>query len=226
MTCEERQRYWNERLDRWDGDPTTFHPDWDEHIDACDRCRASSAGFDTLREAIATWPAPPPASAASLARLERLGASRMIRARGRGPHVLSSRLSVPLGLAASVLLVAWLGSSPDRRDGGADPNLPTTVQSRQVSVSIKGSSRATRRLVLEDPGPDARIGRDVLALDTSIRHGDGAGTPPPEIVASIGLTAEGGGHQGGGPIPDSARYAFGFLLGPESPSNGGLASGL
>ncbi len=227
MTCEERQRYWNERLDSGVGRSPSFEPEWDAHLDACERCRVVSAGFETLRETIEAWPSPMPASTASIAKLERLGAWYSWRLGRRFRAARAARIAVPLGLAASLAGIAWLDSPEGRTPDRGVHAPPPRPSARPVLVSLREARRATRELTREVSGSAARIGREILDLDATLAAEDD-GQPPESRspAAHPGRATEGPGHPGGRPIPESARHAFGFLLGPEGPPPSEIINGL
>ena len=227
MTCEERQQFWNDLLDARGRGAWAFEPDWDAHADCCERCRAISEGYESLRLALEAWPGPPPASSASLARLADLRVPGTCR-RDDGRLVRFMRVAMPIGLAASLLAIAWIDSSPDwlERQFAAEPSL--SLKARPWAHSIQAAKRATIELAREAAAPAARIGRAVLDLEKFEGAGRSSARRPREPVAGPGwISPDGQARDLPGQIPDSARHAFSFLLGstadgpsPVEPSGG------
>ncbi len=192
MTCEERQRFWNDRLDSA-GDAWSPGPSWDPHLATCEHCQAVDAGFETLGRAIGAWSASAPAPPAFATLRFAARASEESRKR----PAWAFRIAIPLATAASALLIA---RSVSPQHPGPGPAAPAPILARSPA-SVPTSPVAAR--------PSPEVAR--LAPERAGWVGDAPAGEPSPRGGSAAATVE---ARARSPLGDSARQAFGFLIGP------------
>jgi hypothetical protein len=240
MNCREFERGWNELLDIRSTGSTELERALEAHASACEPCRAVSARYQVLRQALSAWKSPPRPSARSIERLHDLTVPSASPGPSRRPS--SARNWLGLASAAAVFALAWLGTTgwlsrtlPGRPAPDSVPSV-AIASSRPLALALAEATEATIDLAREASAPVARIGREVLDLDNlagsvTIERADVAtiraapSSIPSDLLQSVGQRV----NEGVKPISGSARHAFSFLLGPPpdpDPAPGEARDGL
>ena len=227
MNCREFEKLWDDLLDaRWEA-PAHLERSLEVHASACSRCRAVSARYQMLRQAISSL-RPPTPSAESMERLYALTVPAsppsipIVASMAR--HLLRKSLA-----AAAAVALAWLGGSWWTSRQPAEQPTPAatrtaSVPHRPLGLALADATEATLDLAREASAPASRIGREMLDLGKLSTSGldvppdsveDESESESPDEPASDLFKAVGE-RVGAGvkPISGSARHAFGFLLGP------------
>jgi hypothetical protein len=228
MNCREFEELWDDLLDaRWEV-PAHLERGLEVHASACARCRAVSARYQMLRQAISSL-RPPTLSAESMERLYALTVPAsppsipIVASRAR--HLLRKSLA-----AAAAFALAWLGGSWWTSRQPAEQPAPAatrtaSVPHRPLGLALADATEATLNLAREASAPASRIGREMLDLGNLSTSGpdvpedsvDDSGSPDDpasDLFKAVGERVGAGVK----PISGSARHAFGFLLGqPDEP---------
>jgi hypothetical protein len=224
MHCLDFERLWNERLDARDHASSDLQQALEAHAVVCPACRKIASRYQTLLQVLrsAACPPAPPADFP----LRFLQACDLDRSPVRRPVRIRMMMG-PLALAASLLLVAFLGwrSLPE----GPGPKPSGKTEAPRVAAddppllidALVTASSATWDLALETSAPAARIGREFLDAAT-FREPSPAPGPAPvtelaltlpisqtEVLQSVGE----GVNARVLPLSGTAQHAFGFLLG-------------
>lgn len=227
MNCLEFEEFWNELLDARRDPDDRVESSLEAHASTCERCRAVSARYQLLRQAIPAL-RPPVASAASLERLYALTVPSSPPTISIATSRFKAILRKPLAAAAAVAL-AWLGGSlwistgPDERP---EPALMTSIgpPQRPLGLALADETEAILDLARDASAPASRIGREMLDLGKLSTSGlemptepfnepkatDEADADPPGLLKAVGDRVGAGVK----PLSGSARHAFSFLLGP------------
>jgi hypothetical protein len=227
MNCREFEQSWNELLDAQSPGVSELERSLEAHASVCGECRAVSSRYQMLRQAVSAWTPPPAPSAESLERLYALtvpSTTLTIPVR-RSPL----RHWVPLGMAAALFGLAWLGwsarfSGPLPEDSAPASNpVPPIVTHRDprkwpLGAALAKATKATIDLALEASAPATRISREIFDLD---KTNDSESIEKPvetvdaessasDLLQSVGERV----NESVKPFSGSARHAFSFLLGP------------
>ena len=231
MNCLDYDRWLDEMFDSRATIPEAPGAGLELHLSTCERCRSSWAGALLLHQAITNWPATPPASPASMARL------RELRVPGPYPRRPSRFLRIALPLsAAAALLLAFVGDHANRRiarirDGRTPPAGPLALRplaracgrSRRPRCS-EGRSAGSPWWAWTSPGRPRRPSPGSGGMPSGRKNGPSPGPSspskhagPPGRAAPRPIDPPGKSlNEGVKPFSDSARHAFSFLLGPAS----------
>ena len=230
MTCGEVEDLWNERLDDRSGGPSELERRLEAHAARCGPCRATSARYQALRQALATLGPPPSPSAEETGRLLAVLAAAPVSPALRPARIRPwLRLAgIPTATAAALAGLAWLGGigteAPPRAPGPIERPITPVAAARPLDSALAEATWASIELARQATGPAARIGREVL-IDLEGR-GDLASparpldlrpeSAPSSLLGSVGDRVNAGVR----PLSGSARHAFSFLLGPAPARRG------
>lgn len=214
MICREFERMWNEVLDGPDLAAPAVEQALEEHASACPSCRALSARYQALRQALRAWGPPPVPSAACtdrlVTRLEEATRPKTLRwsAAGRG----LVRVAAAATVLAAGLLALRQGLHEERGDRASRSASPP-VASRPLTAAVADATLATLDLARSASAPAARVGSEVLgaAAEPSASPELPELLPPPPASAVLHDLSDRI-NASVRPISGSARHAFGFLL--------------
>ena len=227
MNCRDFDRTWNDRLDARGEPPEAEGLALEAHAAACPACRALAVRYRTLRQALVAW-GPPPAVPAGFADrfLERLDVAEA-RPASRAPALRA--WSIPIAMAASLLLAVFLANRRSDRGGRAEPGpapAPSVASAapRPLTDALAEATSASWDLARHASAPAARIGRQVFD-SASVRLPSATFSRPVRVrpVSGVLQSVEERVNAGVRPLSGSARRAFGFLLG--TPPGGAPAEG-
>ncbi len=217
MKCSDFEARWNALLDEPHAPSMARMSELNEHAAGCDACRPIALRYQTLLHVLSNLgPAPTP----SLDFVDRCLAA-VEQDQGIPPsraRVFTFRRLVPLAAAAALLLGTFATVRLVTSSRKADPilvdnGLEKPAGDTSFSEALALAGNATWDLARESSGSAARIGREVLE----------SASIPPDGSISLSVSApsasdvlEGVSHrvnEGVEPLSNSARHAFGFLLG-------------
>lgn len=217
MKCQDFERLWTERLDARVRPDAPLAPALEAHASACPECRAVSARFLLLSQAIAHLPAAAPPAGFAERCLESVNREPIRPSIGWGVRL--RRVAVPLAAAAAacVIVAAIAVLRPSGPEQKPVAQKAPTSEPENLSDALAHATSATWELALEASAPAARIGRDVLDSAVERPSGEQTALVPPaaanaasDVLQSVGQRV----NEGVRPLSGSAKHAFGFLLGP------------
>ncbi len=216
MNCRDFDRTWNDRLDARGDLSEAEGLALEAHAAVCPACGARAMRYRTLRQAILAWGPPPEVSAGFADRfLERRGLTEARPA----PRVLGLRAwSIPIAVAASLLLAVLLASRSDRGgpavpDAAPAPRVATAAP-RPLTDALAEATSAGWDLARYASAPAARIGRQVFDSATvRLPSATFSASVRARPVSGVLQSVEERVNAGVRPLSGSARRAFGFLLG-------------
>jgi hypothetical protein len=211
MSCRDYERLWNELLDARGAPAPALDRALEEHASACPTCRAVSARYQMLRQALRAWG--PPSPPADLA--DRVLAAHAGEQRRNILTLVRFRPVLRLAAAAALLVAAVLGLRPALRS--PTPPAPTpevAAAPRPLAEALAEATSATLDLARQTSAPAARLGRRVLEtasvadaefpVPVEVR-------PASDVLQSVGDRVNAGVR----PLSGTARKAFSFLLPPS-----------
>ena len=219
MICREFLDAWNEHFDspRSGSDPECVRA-MKHHAAECPECAALAVGFAVMEQGLPALT--PPRVPADLVDRILLAHDEASRPRMLRNPVRIAAVIAGLAAAASLAIVLWKYPAP--RPGGKGPEIARAAPGlppRPLSIALAEATSATLDLALATSAPAARTGQRVF-LSTQSEAGEASWpTAVPSGSASDVLHSVGQGVESGvRPLSGTARRAFGFLIGPASPS--------
>lgn len=223
MQCLDFERLLNEQLDARDLASPELDRALEAHAAVCPTCRLTASRYQMLRQVIQTVVRP---TAPSLDFLPRFLESQELDRPLTYRRFTMRKVMTPLAMAASLLLVAFLGwrAFPDPPAPLAQTDTPSLPidEPPLLTDALASAGSATWNFALETSEPAARIGREFLDAASFQERSTATlaftlpNSAPSEVLESVGDRV----NDRVRPFSGAARHAFGFLLGPPAePTN-------